>query len=107
MVQTEQKKERKPPTTEHTPPIRNAPEKLSYVLNNHTLREIDHLMEPYEQNYSDTAITTLTNPVHSFERIHKLIQSLDLDSQRITQSSKTSTSTLTSINTIFSSLNLH
>ena len=103
MVQTEQKAERKPPTTEHTSPIRNNPEKLSYVLNNRTLREIDHLMEPYKQNSSDSAVTTLTHLVHSYERIHKLLQSLDIDSQRITQSSNTITSTLTSINNIFSS----
>ena len=107
MVQTEQKTERKPPTTEHTSPIRNAPEKLSYVLNNRSLREIDHLMEPYKQNSSDSAVTTLTHLVHSYERIHKLLQILGLDSQRITQSLKTITSTLTSINTIFSSNNLH
>ena len=107
IVQTEQKTERKPPTTEHTSPIRNGPEKLSYVLNNRTLREIDHLMELYKQNSSDSVVATLTHLVHPFERIHKLLQSLDLDSQRRTQSSKTVISTLTSINTIFSSNNLH
>ena len=96
MVQTEQKTERKPPTPQHASPIRNALKKLSYVLNIRTLREIDHLM--------DSAVTTLTHLVYSYERIHKLLQSLDLDSQRITQSSKTITSTLTSINTIFSSI---
>ena len=77
-VQTEQKAERKPPTPEHTSPIRNTPEKLTYVLNNRTLREID--MEPYKQNFSDTAITILTHLVHSYERIYKLLQSLNLDS---------------------------
>ena len=107
MVQTEQKAERKPPTTERTSPIRNAPEKLSYVLNNHTLPEIDHLIEPHKRSSSDSAVTTLTHLVHSYERIHKLLQSLDIDSQRITQLSKTITSTLTSINNIFSSINLH
>ena len=106
MVQAEQKAERKPPTTERTSSIRNAPEKLSYVLSNHTLREIDHLMEIYKRNSSDSAVTTLTQLVH-YERIHKLLQSLDIDSQRITQLSKTITSTLTSINNIFSSINLH
>ena len=107
MVQAEQKTERKPPTPVHSSPIRNAPEKLSYVLNNRTLRGIDHLLEPYEQNPSDSAVTTFTHLVHSYERIHNLLQSLDLDAQRITHSSKTITSTLTSINTIFSSINLH
>ena len=107
MVQTDQKIERKPPTTEPTSPIRNAPEKLSYVLNNRILREIDLLMEPYKQNSSDSTVTTLTRLVHSDERIHKLLQSLDIDSQRITQSSKTITSTLTSLNNICSSITLH
>ena len=106
MVLAEQKTERKPPTPEHSSPIRNAPEKLSYVLKNRNLLEIEHLMEPYKQNPSDSAVTTLKNLVHSYERLHKLLQSLDLDSHRITRSSKTITSTLTSINTSFSSINL-
>ena len=91
MVQTEQKTERKPPTTEHSSPIPNAPQKLSYSFNNRTLREIDYLMEPYKKNSSHSATTTLTQLVHSFERIHKLLQSLDVDSQSISQSSKTIT----------------
>ena len=85
MVQAELKTERKPPSTELTSHIGKAPEKLSYVLNNRTLREIDHLMKQYKQNSSDSAVTTLTHLVYSFERRHKLLQSLDLDSQRITQ----------------------
>ena len=64
-------------------------------------------MEPYKQHSSDSAVTTLTHLVHSFERVHKLLRSLDVDSQRITQPSKTITSTLTSTNIIFSSINLH
>ena len=107
IVKTEQKTERKSPTPEHASPIRNAPEKLSYVLNNRTLRKIDHLMEPFKQNSSDSAVTTLTHLVQSSKRIHKLLQSLDLDSQRITQSLKTILSTLKSMNTIFSSISLH
>ena len=46
MVQTEQKTEHRPPPTEHTTPIRFTHEKLSSVLNNNTLREINHLLEP-------------------------------------------------------------
>ena len=64
-------------------------------------------MEPYKQNSFDAAVTTLTHLVHSYERLHNILQSLDLDSKRTTQSSKTKTSTLTSMNTIFSSVNLH
>ena len=56
-----QKAKRKPPTPEHTSSVRNDPEKLTDVLNNRTLRKIDHLKEPYKQNPSDTGITTLTH----------------------------------------------
>ena len=104
MVQTEQKTEHKPPPTEHTSPIRNITEKFSYVLSNRTLRETNHLLEPYKQNSSDTVITTLTQLIHCYGRFHKLLQSLDLDSQLITQSSKAINSTLESITTTFNSL---
>ena len=90
MLESEQKTERKPPIFEHVSPIRNAPGKFSYVLNNRTPSEIDHLMEPNEQNSSHSAVTTLTHLVHSFERIQKLLQSPNLHSQRITQSYLTS-----------------
>ena len=48
MVQTEHKAEHKPPHIEHTSPIRKTPEKLSSVLNNCTLHDITHLLDPYE-----------------------------------------------------------
>ena len=64
-------------------------------------------MEPHKQNSPDSAVATLTHLVYSYERIQKLLQSPDLDSQRITQSSNTITSTVTSMNTIFSSINFH
>ena len=88
MVQTEHKAEHKPPPIEHTSPIRNTPEKFSSVLNNHTLRTITHLLDPYKRNSSDSPITTLTHIIHCFDRTHKLLESLYLDSQRITQSLK-------------------
>ena len=64
IVQTEQKTEHKPPFIEHTSPIRNTPEKLSSVLNNHTLRDITHLLDPCKRNSSDSLITTLTHIIH-------------------------------------------
>ena len=88
MVQTEQKAEHKPLPIEHTSPIPNTPEKLSSVLNNRTLRDITHLLDPYKRNSSDSPVTTLTHIRHCYDRTHKLLQSLDLDSQRITQSSQ-------------------
>ena len=106
MVQTEQKAEQKSLPTEHTSPIQNTPEKQSSVLNNRTLREINHLLEPYKRNSSDTLITTLTHLVHCYDRTHKFLQSLDLDSQRITQSYRAIQSTLVSLTTLFNSDNL-
>ena len=103
MVQTEHKAEQKP----HTSPIRNTPDKLSSVMNNRTLRDITHLLEPYKRNPSDTPITTLTHILHCYDRTHKLLQTLDLDSHRITQSSQAIQSALESINTLFNSTNLH
>ena len=88
MVQSEPKAEHKPPNTEHTSPICNTPQKLSSVLNNRTIKDITHLLDPYKRNPSDTLITTLTHIIHCYERTHKLLQTLDLDSQRIRKSSQ-------------------
>ena len=84
LVQTENNSEHKPPPIEHTSPIRNTSEKLSSILNNRTLRDITQLLDPYKRKPSDSLITTLTYLVHCIrDRTHKLLQSLDLDSQRI------------------------
>ena len=101
MVQAEHKTEHK----SHTSPIRNTPDKLSFVLNSRTLRDITNLLDPYKRNPSETPITTLTHILHC--RTHKLLQTLDLDSQRITQSSQAIRSALESITTLFNSTNLH
>ena len=103
MVQDEQKPEHK----SHSSPINNAPDKLSSVLNNRTLREMTNLLEPYKRNPSETPITTLTHILHCYDRTHKLLQTLDLDSQRITQSSQAIQSALETITTLFNSTNLH
>ena len=101
MVQAEHKTEHK----SHTSPIRNIPDKLSSVMNNRTLRDLTNLLNPYKRNPSDTPITTLTLPC--YDRTHKLLQTLDLDSQRITQSSQAIQSALESITTLFNSTHLH
>ena len=88
-------------------PKKNAPDKLSSVLNNRTLRDITNLLEPYKRNSSETPITTLTHILHCYDRTHKLLQTLDLDSQRITQSSQAIQSALETITTLFNSTNLH
>ena len=103
MVQAEQKTEHK----SHSSPIKNTPDKLSSVLNNRSLRDITNLLDPYKRNLSDTPITTLTHILHCYDRTHKLLQTLDLDSQRIIQSSQAIQSALESITTLFNSTNLH
>ena len=102
MVQAEQKTGHK----SHSSTIKKTPDKLSSVLNNRTLRHITNLLDPYKRNPSDTTITTLTHILHCYDRTHKLLQTLDLDSQRITQSSQAIQSALESITTLFNSTNL-
>ena len=103
MVQAEHKTEHK----SHTSPIRNTPDKLSSVMNNRTLRDITNLLDAYKRNPSETPITTLTLIINCYDRTHKLLQTLDLDSERITQSSQAIQSALESITTLFNSNNLH
>ena len=103
MVQAEQKTEHK----SHSSPIKNIPDKLSSVLNNQTLRDITNLLDPYKRNPSDTPIITLTHILHCYDKPHKLLQTIDLDSQRITQSSQAIQSALESITTLLNSTNLH
>ena len=102
MVQAEKKTEHK----SHSSPIKNAPDKLSSVLNNRTLRDMTNLLEPYKRNPSETPITTITHILHCYDRTQKLLQTLDLDSQRITQSSQAIQSALETIPTLFNSTNL-
>ena len=103
MVQAEQKSEHKVPSS----PRKNTPDKLSSVLNNRTLRDITNLLDPYKRTPSETLIITLTHILHCYDRTHKLLQTLDQDSQRITQSSQAIQSALESITTLFNSTILH
>ena len=102
MVQNEPETEHK----SHTSPIRNTPDKLFSVLNNRTLRDIT-LLDPYKRTPSETPITTLTHILQCYDRTYKLLQTLDSDSQRITQSSQAIQSALESITSLFNSSNLH
>ena len=103
MVQAEHKPEHK----SHTSLIRNTPDKLSSVMNNRTLRDLTNFLDPYKRNLPETPFTTLTHILHCYDRTHKLLQTPDLDSQRITQSSQANQSALESITTLFTSTNLH
>ena len=106
MVQTGNKSAHKPPLVEHTSLIRIISDKLSSILNNRTFRDITQLLDPYKRNPSDSPITTLTHLIHCHDRTHKLSQSLDLDSQRITQSSQAIQSALDSMTNLFNTSNL-
>ena len=103
IVPTEHKAEHK----SNTSPLRNTPDKLASVMNNRTLGVITQLLEPFKRNLPDTPITTLTHILHCYDRTHKLLQTLDLDPQRITQSSQARQSALESITTLFNSTHLH
>ena len=100
-------KQNKKQNTNHTLRRKKTPDKLSSVLNNRTLRDTTNLLDPYKRNPSETPITTLTHILHCYDRTHKLLQTLDLDSQRITQSSQAIQTALESVTTLFNSTNCH
>ena len=82
-------------------------EKLSNMLNNRTLNDLTQMLDPYERNPSDSPLTTLNHLIHCYDRTSQLLQTLYLDSQRMTQSSQAIQSALESMNTLFNTLNLH
>ena len=110
MVQTEGKhiySEHKSPTKSTIKHSQTTSEKLSTMLNNRTLKDLTQMLDPYIRNPSDSPITTLNHLIHCYDRTSKLLQTLDLDSQRITQSSQAIQSALESMNTLFNTFNLH
>ena len=106
MVQAKDKNAHKPSPIEHTSPIRNTPDRLSSVIQFQFIRDITQLLDPYKENPSDSPITTLTHLIHCYDRRHKLLQSLDLDSKRITQSSQAIQPALELMSILFNSTNL-
>ena len=85
MVQTEQKHSDHKSSIKHS---QTTSEKLTTMLNNRSLKDLTQLLDPYKQNPSDSPITTLNDLIHCYDRTSELLQTLDLDSQRITQSSQ-------------------
>ena len=69
------------------------------------MTKTNHL-DPYKRNPTDYVMTTLTHIIHCYDRTLKLLQSLDLDSQHIAQSSQVIQSALESMTTLFNSTNL-
>ena len=76
------------------------------MLNNRTRKDLTQMLDPYERNPSESPITTLNHSIHCYDRTSKLLQTLDLQSQRITQSSQANQSALESLNTLFNTFNL-
>ena len=107
-VQTEQKhcynNQKSPPKS---PIKQTTSEKLSNILNNRALKDLTQLLDPYKRNSSVSPITTLNHLIHCHNRTSQLLQTLDFDSQRITQSSQAIQSALESMNTLFNTLNIH
>ena len=73
-------------------------EKLATILNNRTLKDLTQMRDPNKRNPSDSPITTLNHLIHCHNMTSQLLQTLDLDSQRITQSSQAIQSALESMN---------
>ena len=68
-------------------------------------RDINYKLDPYKKNPRESPHATLTHIVECYDHTHKTLQSLDNDSQRITQSSKAIQTTLEQLNIVFRSSN--
>ena len=106
-VQNEQRSHNDHKSPLKSPIKQTTSEKLSTMLNNRTLKDLTQMLDPYKRNSSDSPITTLNHLIHCHNRTLQLLQTLDLDSQRITQSSQAIQSALESMNTLFNTLNIH
>ena len=82
-------------------------EKRATILNNRTIKDLTHMLDPYKRNSPDSPITTLNHLKHCHNRTSQFLQILDLDSQRITQSSQAIQSALLSMDTLFNTFNTH
>ena len=105
MVKAEKPKSETPYTTpeQYTPkqPITTT-DKLNIVLTSRTLCDLTYKLDPYKKNSLDSPVTALTHLLECYEHTLKILQSLDIDSRRITQSSKSIQTTLENLNIVFS-----
>ena len=106
-VQNEQRSYNDHKSPMKSPIKQTTSEKLAIILNNRTLKDLTQMLDPYKRNPSDSPITTPNHLIHCQNRTSQLLQTLDLDSQRITQSSEAIQSALESMNTLFNTLNIH
>ena len=91
MVKAEKAKSETQYTTpdQYTPkPLTTTTDKLTNVLTSRTLRDLTYKLDPCKKSPTDSSLTTLTHLRESYDNTLKILQSLDIDSQRITQSSK-------------------
>ena len=107
MVKSEQNTEYKSTRIErHRTPSRTSQttsDKMTVMLSLRALRDITENLEPYKIATFDTPLTTHARIIDYDERRSKLLQWLDLDSQRISQSSQAIQSTLESLFNLLSS----
>ena len=92
--------------TQYTTPEQYTPKqpttttvKLNNVLKSRTFHDLTYKLDPYKTNPSDSPHTTLTHILDCYDNTLKILQTLD--SQRITQSSKATQTTLENINIVF------
>ena len=95
--------------TQYTTPEQNTPkppttttDKLNNVLTSRTFRDLTYKLDPYRKNPTDSSLTTLTHFLGCYDNTLKILQSLDIDPQRIAQSSKAIQKTLENLNIVFS-----
>ena len=69
-------------------------DKLNNVLTSRTLRDLTYKLDPNKKNPSDSPLTALTHTLDCYDHTLKILQSLDIDLQRINQSSKAIQTTL-------------
>ena len=105
-VQNEQRSYNDHKSPSKSPIKQTTSEKLATILNNRTLKDLTQMLDPYKRNSSDSPITTHNHLIHCHNRTSQLLQTLDLDSQRKTQSSQAIQSALESMNTLFNTLNI-
>ena len=91
-------------TPEHYTPKQSTTttDKLNNVLTSRTLRDLTYKLDPYKMNPSDSPLTTLTHILECYDHTLKILQSVDIDSQRVTQSSKAIQTTLEILQIVFS-----
>ena len=77
-------------------------DKLDNVRASRTRRDITYKLDPYQQNLTGCPLTTLIHILECYDDTLKMLQSLIIDSQRITQSSKAIQTTLGKLNIVFS-----